>query len=58
MYIILFADDTSVFYSNGNTNPFFATVIKKFDKISKWLKINKPSLNIQTFHAIWPKYKN
>ena len=44
---ILFADDTSLFYSNKDINILFQTFNKELDKLTQWFKSNKLSLNIR-----------
>lgn len=44
---ILFADDTSVFYSHKNPEILIKVVNEELDKLSTWFKSNKLSLNIK-----------
>jgi hypothetical protein len=54
--IILFADDTNMFLSHPSFNTLFTLVNNELLKISKWLKLNKLSLNIKkTNHIIIEK---
>lgn len=50
--LILFADDTNIFYSSNNYNELLGTVNKELDKIKKWLDTNKLSLNINKTKAM------
>lgn len=43
---ILFADDTTLFYSGKNVNSVLEIVEKEFENIMKWFNANKLSLNI------------
>lgn len=49
---ILFADDTSLFYSHQNPITLMNVVNKELEKIAKWFKINKLSLNIKKTNFI------
>ena len=42
---ILFADDTTVFYSNPNLNSLYETVYCELKEVCNWFKCNKLSLN-------------
>ena len=44
---ILYADDTSVFYSNKNPSLAFNTLNIELEKITKWLVANKLSINVK-----------
>ena len=44
---IMYADDTSLFYSNNDIETLFCTVNMEVEKISEWFKVNKLSLNIK-----------
>ena len=44
--LILFADDTSLFFSHHNAETLFQIVNMELEKLSKWFKINKMSLHI------------
>ena len=43
----MFADDTNIFYSHQNISSLFMTVNNELDKIGKWFKANKLSLNVK-----------
>ena len=47
LFAILFADDTNLFLSGNDLVPMQNTVNLELIKISKWLKVNKLSLNIK-----------
>merc|ERR1712035_191640 len=49
---ILFTDDTSLFFSHRNPNVIAKVVNEELDKISRWFKINKLSLNIKKTNFI------
>uniref|UniRef100_A0A3P9JDB1 Reverse transcriptase domain-containing protein n=1 Tax=Oryzias latipes TaxID=8090 RepID=A0A3P9JDB1_ORYLA len=49
---ILFADDTSVFYSHKDLDTLNNVVNDELDKISTWFKANKLSLNIKKTHFL------
>ena len=49
---ILFADDTSLFFSHRNPNVIAKVVNEELDKISRWFKINKLSINIKKTNFI------
>ena len=42
----MFADDTNLFFSNGDTPVLFATVNSELSKINQWFLANKLSLNV------------
>lgn len=44
---ILFADDTSVFYSSKSISDVFGTLNYELAKVSKWLIANKLSINVK-----------
>ena len=43
----MFPDDTNIFYSHQNISSLFMTVNNELDKIGKWFKANKLSLNVK-----------
>ena len=43
---VIFADDTSVFYSHSNFNHLINLLNRELSRISQWFKCNKLSLNI------------
>ena len=43
--IILFADDTNIFYSNSCLKTLNKIIQLEIDKISDWLNVNKLSIN-------------
>lgn len=49
---ILFADNTSLFFPHRNPNVIVNVVNEELDKISKWFKTNKLSLNIKKTNFI------
>uniref|UniRef100_A0A3B3IL71 Reverse transcriptase domain-containing protein n=1 Tax=Oryzias latipes TaxID=8090 RepID=A0A3B3IL71_ORYLA len=49
---ILFADDTSVFYSHKDLDTLNYVVNDELDNISTWCKANKLSLNIKKTHFL------
>ena len=55
--IILFADDTNIFFSDKCLNTLESRVNTEIQKISRWLKINKLSLNIKKRNYIIFKSK-
>lgn len=50
--LILFADDTSIFYSSESYNELISVVNRELKVIKKWMDINKLSLNIEKTKAI------
>lgn len=44
--LILFADDTNIFYSSDNYNELVTVVNMELKAIKKWMDLNKLSLNI------------
>ena len=50
--IILFADDTNLFFSHKNLDFVHETVNCELKKIATWLSANKLSLNIKKMHFI------
>ena len=55
--VILFADDTNLFYSHKNIDTLNKTVNQELKKIARWLCANKLSLNIKKTHFIVFKSK-
>ena len=55
----MFADDTNLFFTNANISELFVNVNNELQKISKWFKLNKLSLNIKKTNFIMfsNKYK-
>ena len=49
---ILFADDTNIFYSNSCLKPLNVILQTEINKVTKWLNVNKLSLNIQKIKFI------
>ena len=45
--LIMFADDTNLFFKHANINEIFVNVNNELQTISKWFKLNKLSLNIK-----------
>ena len=46
--LIMFADDTkSIFFKHANISELFVNVNNELQKVSKWFKLNKLSLNIK-----------
>ena len=45
--LIMFADDTNLFFSNSNIKTLFATVNHELEKISLWFIANRLSLNVE-----------
>ena len=53
----MYSDDKNLFYSNNDMETLFSTVNMDLEKISKWFKANKLSLNItKTNYTLF--YKN
>jgi hypothetical protein len=50
--IILFADDTNMFFSHSSFDTLLTLVNNELLKISKWFKLNKLSLNIKKTNYI------
>ena len=50
--IVMFADDTNIFFSGKNLITLTATINSELDKISNWFKLNRLSLNIKKTHYI------
>ena len=44
--LIMFADDTNIFFKHATINELVVNVNNELQKISKWFKLNKLSLNI------------
>ena len=56
---ILFADDTNLFYHGTGLHVIENSCNKKLADISKWLNVNKLSLNIKkTHYMIFSRKKN
>ena len=43
---ILFADDTNIFYSDGNLNVLNDIINQEMDKLQCWFEVNKLSLTV------------
>ena len=57
--LILFADDTNLFYSGKNLDHLMGTVVKELDALTRWFSINKLSLNVsKTKYMIFGNRKN
>ena len=54
----MFADDTNLFFKHANISELFVNVNNELQKISKWLKLNKLSLNIKKTNFIMFSNKN
>ena len=50
--LILFADDTNVFYSDHDINNLCTTLSNELDKLHAWFTVNKLSLNISKTNYI------
>ena len=50
---LLFADDTSIFYSNSNPDHVASVMNSELTKISLWMKSNKLSVNIKKTNYVW-----
>ena len=50
--LIMFADDTNLFFSGNDIDPLVKSVNLELDKITDWFKANKRSLNIKRTHFI------
>ena len=48
--LILFADDTNLFFSGSDPKELESEINTELDHISTWLKVNKLSLNVQKTH--------
>ena len=55
---ILFADDTNAFYSDTNVKALNQTLNNALIKVSKWLQVNKLTLNIKKTQVILFNAKN
>ena len=55
--LILFADDTNIFYSNSDTSEIENVVNTELCKLSTWFKANKLSLNATKTNFIIFGYK-
>ena len=50
--LILFADDTNIFYSDHDINNLCTTMSNELDKLHAWFTVNKLSLNISKTNYI------
>ena len=55
---ILFADDTNAFYSDTNVKALNQTLNNELIKVSKWLQVNKLTLNKKKTQVILFNAKN
>ena len=44
---ILFADDTSIILKSHTPKDFQANMVKAFDSVNKWFKVNPLSINVE-----------
>ena len=58
LLFILFADDTNAFYSDTNVKALNQTINNVLIKVSKWLQVNKLTLNIKKTQVILFNAKN
>ena len=56
--IILFADDTNLFYSDTNLDRLYGTMNRELKKLVVWFKTNRLSLNVDKTNYILFKSKN
>ena len=52
LQFVMFADDTNLFMSNLDLNLLIKSVNNELDNVSKWLQVNKLSLNVKKTHFI------
>jgi hypothetical protein len=52
LYPVLFADDTNVFVQGKDLNNMHDITTAELDKITKWLNVNKLSLNVSKTHSM------
>ena len=52
LFLILFADDTSAFYSDKSIDSALMTINEELVKLLEWLHINKLSINIKKTHYV------
>ena len=50
--LVLFADDTNIFYSHQDINTLLNTINNELQKLNTWLAVNKLSLNTNETHFI------
>jgi len=55
---VLFADDTSIIVKSPNPKDFQTNMVKAFDRVHKWFKVNSLSINVKKTHYIQFKTKN
>ena len=58
MSLLLFADDTNLFYSYNDRRTLNQVVNQEICKVSNWLTANRLSLNVQKTHFLIFKEKN
>ena len=58
LFLILFADDTSAFYSDKSIDSALMTINEELFKLLEWLHINKLSLNIKKKLTMFSLRKN
>ena len=56
--LIIFADDINLYFKHANISELFVNVNNELQKISKWFKLNKLSLNIKKTNFIMFSNKN
>ena len=50
--MILFADDTNIFYSHKDPNFLNTVVNTELDKLSSWFQANRLSINVKKFNFV------
>ena len=55
--VLLFADDTSIFYSHSDVNHLTTVVNKELQNINTWMKANKLSVNVKKTNCVIFKSK-
>ena len=55
--VLLFADDTGIFYSHSDVNHLTAVVDKELQNINTWMKANKLSVNVKKTNYVIFKSK-
>ena len=53
LQLIMFADDTNLFYSHRNIKTLFYTANKELEHINEWFESNKLSLNVRKTNYIF-----
>ena len=50
--IVMFADDTSILFTDADGNGFASRITETLEKVNRWFAVNSLSLNVNKTHAM------